>query len=83
MADLTGLQELAAKIGEQGSNAQFAENIGISEPYLSMILSGARPFSRVPVETAIKISQQSGIAIERLAGAELQEMGARRRVGAR
>jgi transcriptional regulator with XRE-family HTH domain len=68
MAELSGLEELAKRISEQGSNARFAEGVGISEPYLSMILSGARPFSRVPVSTALAISQHSGIPIERLAG---------------
>jgi transcriptional regulator with XRE-family HTH domain len=65
---VSGLTELAQKIDAAGSRAEFAEKAKISESYLSNILSGRQSFSRVPVETAMRISEASGLSIERLAG---------------
>ncbi len=65
---MDGLQKLASVIDGQGTRREFAELAHLSESYLSDILSGKRPFNRVPVSTAIRISELSGISIERLAG---------------
>lgn len=65
---MDGLTELARKIDEAGTRAEFAEKANISESYLSNILSGRQSFSRIPVETAMRISAESGMSIERLAG---------------
>lgn len=67
---MDGLTELARKIDEIGTRSDFAKKIDISESYLSNLLSGRHPFTRVPVATAMRISAESGIPIERLAGAE-------------
>lgn len=66
----TGLEELATKIDAEGTRRAYAEKLGISENYLSQLLNGDRPFSRVPVSLALKISQTAEISIERLAGAK-------------
>ena len=79
-----GLHELNAVIDANWTRGGFADEAGISEPYLSQILSGARPFSRVPVGTAMKISKLSGISIDRLAGMPIVQRAAppdRRRAG--
>lgn len=64
---MTGLDELVQVIDKAGSRAEFAEKAKISESYLSNILSGRQAFTRVPVETAMRISAAAGIPIERLA----------------
>lgn len=64
---MDGLQELAKRIDERGTRGDFAGKVKISESYLSNILAGRQSFSRVPVETAMRISAESGIPIERLA----------------
>jgi transcriptional regulator with XRE-family HTH domain len=66
MSGLSGLDELSIKIDRDGTRRSFAEKLKISENYLSQILSGTRPFARLPVATALKISELSGISIERL-----------------
>lgn len=65
---MDGLQELAKVIDGKGTRREFAELAHLSESYLSDILSGKRPFNRVPVSTAMRISELSGISIEKLAG---------------
>lgn len=72
---MDGLSELAKKIDEAGTRGEFAERAKISESYLSNILSGRQSFARVPVETAMRISAESGISIERLAGKETTGAG--------
>lgn len=67
---MTGIEELAKAIDEAGSRAAFAERAEISESYLSNILSGRKPFARVPVETAVRIAEAAGISVERLAATE-------------
>lgn len=74
--NMDGLQELAKTIDERGSRGEFAEKAKISESYLSNIINGRQPFSRVPVETAMRISAESGIPIERLAGKSTPKIGA-------
>ena len=61
-----GLAELAEKIDAAGTRAEFARKVGIGEPYLSKILSGKRPFGRLPIQTGAKISEAAGIPLERL-----------------
>ena len=62
----TGLQELKRKIDARGTQAVCAEILGIGESYLSQILSGARPFSRVPVAIALKLSDYADMTIEQI-----------------
>jgi hypothetical protein len=52
-----------------GTRADFARAADIGQAYLSQILSGKRPLSRLPLETGRKISELSGISLDRLAGA--------------
>lgn len=67
--EMTVLDELARAITERGgSRADFAKAVGIGQVYLSQILNGKRPLSRLPMETGRKISQISGIPMERLTG---------------
>jgi transcriptional regulator with XRE-family HTH domain len=62
------LTELRRAIdARQGTRADFAKTIGIGQVYLSQILSGRRSFSRLPIETGRKISEVSGISLDRLA----------------
>jgi transcriptional regulator with XRE-family HTH domain len=63
----TGLQELAAAIDARGSRRDFARKVGIGEPYLSMILSGKRPLSRLPFQTVLLLSEHTGIPADRFA----------------
>jgi transcriptional regulator with XRE-family HTH domain len=63
---MDGLTELAEKIDAAGTRAEFARKVGIGEPYLSKILSGKRPFCRLPIQTGAKIGEAAGIPLERL-----------------
>lgn len=66
----TVLQELARAIdAREGNRADFARAVGIGQVYLSQILNGKRPIGRLPLETVRKISDASGMPIERLAAA--------------
>jgi len=66
--EMTVLDELAQSIDRRpGKRADFAKAVGIGQAYLSQILSGKRPLSRLPLGTAHKLSQASGIPVERLA----------------
>lgn len=66
----TVLQELARAIdAREGKRADFAKAVGIGQVYLSQILNGKRPIGRLPVDTARKISDVSGIPLDRLAAA--------------
>jgi transcriptional regulator with XRE-family HTH domain len=65
---MDGLAELARTIDKAGTRAEFAEKAKISEPYLSNILSGRKSFTRIPVETAMRISAASGMTMEQLVG---------------
>lgn len=67
--EMTVLDELAQVIAKRpGSRADFAKAVGIGQVYLSQILTGKRPLSRLPMQTGLKISQVSGIPMERLSG---------------
>lgn len=67
-AEPTVLEELARSIDlSPGSRADFAKAVGIGQVYLSQILNGRRPLARLPLSTALKFSQVSGIPMERLA----------------
>lgn len=67
---MTVLDELVRTIDRMpGSRGDFAKAVGIKQPYLSDILRGRRPLSRLPAGTLLKFSQVSGIALDRLAGA--------------
>lgn len=69
-ANQTVLEELALVINARdGKRADFAKAVGIGQVYLSQILTGKRPIGRLPLETVRKISDVSGIPIERLAQA--------------
>lgn len=69
-AKISVLDELARSIDKRvGSRADFAKAVGIGQAYLSQILSGKRPLSRLPMSTGQKISHLSGIPMERLTGA--------------
>jgi hypothetical protein len=61
------LTELAAKIDSAGTRAEFARKVEIGEPYLSNILSGRRPLSRLPFETILRLSEHTGIPADRFA----------------
>jgi len=62
------LDELARSIDRRpGKRADFAREVGIGQAYLSQILSGKRPLSRLPMGTVRKFSKASGIPLERLA----------------
>jgi len=61
---MTGLQVLANKIDELGSRVDFARQLDISEPHLSMILSGRRGFS---VKVGLKICNLTGLSLEQIA----------------
>jgi transcriptional regulator with XRE-family HTH domain len=67
MSGTTGLQELIVAIDTQGSRRDFARKVGIGEPYLSMILNGQRPLSRLPFETVMLLSEHTGIPADRFA----------------
>lgn len=66
MSGPTGLDELVTKIDRDGTRRAFAEQLEVSESYLSELLSGSKSFSRLPVAKMMKISALSGIPIERL-----------------
>lgn len=67
--EITALDELARSVDRHpGNRADFAKAVGIGQVYLSQILSGKRPLSRLPAGTLLKFSKVSGIAMERLAG---------------
>jgi transcriptional regulator with XRE-family HTH domain len=61
------LAELTRRIDERGKRVEFAEKVGISESYLSNILSGNAPLDRIPVGTVKKICEQVGMSIDALA----------------
>lgn len=63
------LGELARAIDARGKRADFAKTVGIGQVYLSQILNGKRPIKRLPMETVQKISDASGLPLERLAAA--------------
>lgn len=66
--EVTILGELKRAIDQRpGTRADFAKAVGIGQVYLSQILSGKRPISRLPIETGRKISEVSGISLDRLA----------------
>jgi transcriptional regulator with XRE-family HTH domain len=66
--EMTVLDELAQAVARHpGNRADFAKAIGIGQVYLSQILSGKRPLSRLPGATLLKFSKVSGIPMERLA----------------
>lgn len=74
----TVLQELARAIdARDGKRADFAKAVGIGQVYLSQILNGKRPIERLPLETARKISDVSGIPLDRLAAPSLAPGDAR------
>jgi len=74
----TVLQELARAIdARDGKRADFAKAVGIGQVYLSQILNGKRPIKRLPLETAQKISDVSGIPLDRLASPSLAPGDAR------
>lgn len=68
----TVLQELAQAIDARGKRGEFAETVGIGQVYLSQILSGKRPIGRLPLETVRKISDASGLPLDRLASEAAQ-----------
>ena len=69
-SDRAALEELARAIDARpGTRADFAKAVGIGQAYLSQILSGKRPIERLPMGTVRKISDVSGMSIERLAAA--------------
>lgn len=69
-AEMTVLDELAQAVDRRpGNRADFARAVGIGQVYLSQILTGKRPLSRLPAATLLKFSKVSGISMERLAGA--------------
>lgn len=66
--EMTVLDELKRAIDARpGRRGDFARAVGIGQVYLSEILSGKKPLARLPLETGRKISEVSGIALERLA----------------
>jgi transcriptional regulator with XRE-family HTH domain len=65
---IDALEELKEKIDAKMPRADFAKAVGIGKSYLSQILSGKRQFARLPIETGRKISEMSGISLDRLAG---------------
>jgi transcriptional regulator with XRE-family HTH domain len=68
-AESTMRDELARTIDARpGRRSAFAKDVGISQVYLSQILTGKRPLSRLPISTGRKISEVSGISLDRLAG---------------
>lgn len=68
----TVLQELTRAIdAREGRRADFARTVGITQQYLSQILNGKRPIDRLPVGTARKISDVSGISLDRLTSPSL------------
>lgn len=68
-AETTVLDELVRSIDRMpGNRGDFAKAVGVGQAYLSDILRGRRPLSRLPAGTLLKFSQVSGIALERLAG---------------
>lgn len=77
MIENSVLGDLARAIDERGlSRADFAKAVGIGQPYLSQILNGTRPLARLPIETGRKISEISGIPLERLAAAAVETLHA-------
>ncbi len=68
--EVTILEELELAMKRRGSRADFAQAVGISQAYLSQILNGKRPLSRLPMKTGRRLSEASGIPIDRLAAAE-------------
>jgi hypothetical protein len=76
---MDGITELAEKIDAAGTRGDFAKSVGISQGYLSRILSGKSPLSRLPFQTILKISEQAGIPTDRFA--EVANGRARKRAG--
>lgn len=67
--DLTPLAELAWMIDHEfEARGAFARRIGISEAYLSQVLSGKRPLARMPAGKLLRFSMAAGVPLERLAG---------------
>jgi hypothetical protein len=66
MSNLEILDELKSVIDARGTRSAFAEQVGIGEPYLSLILSGHKPISRLPGETLRRLKDASGISVDRL-----------------
>lgn len=62
--EMTILEELTRSVANR---ADFAKAVGIGQVYLSQILTGKRPLSRLPAGTLLKFSKLSGIPMERLA----------------
>lgn len=70
--EMTVLDELTRAVDARpGTRGDFAKAVGIGQVYLSQILSGKRPIARLPIETGRKISEISGIPLERLASVPL------------
>lgn len=68
--NMTAIEELAWAIDHKmRTRREFAKSVGIGDAYLSQILSGVRPLSRLPLATAFKISQAAGLPIEWLMSA--------------
>ncbi len=55
-----GLKRLAEFIAAASSQAEFAKQVGCSEPHLSLVLSGARGLS---LKLAKRISEATGGAV--------------------
>lgn len=79
MTSAATLDVLCRAIDAQGSRAEFARKIEMSDNYLSMILSGDRPLDRLPLETVKRISDAADIPLDTLAG----KQPTRKKVGAR
>jgi transcriptional regulator with XRE-family HTH domain len=76
-SDNSVLDELAQSVARHpGSRADFARSVGIGQVYLSQILTGKRPLSRLPAGTLLKFSKISGIPMERLAATVTSEAAA-------
>ena len=66
-------QELAAFIARNAaSQAQFARDVGCSEPHLSLILAGKRGLS-VPLAKRISIRTQGEIPVQALVPGKIAE----------
>lgn len=74
-SDTSVLDELAKAVDANGGRAGFAGAIGITQAYLSQILKGRRPLDRLPMSTVRKISEASGMPLDRLATAPLAPDG--------
>lgn len=66
--DLTPLQDLAWIIDlKWRRRREFAQEVGLSEPYLCQILSGSKPISQIPFGTIVRLADVAGFSVERLA----------------